>query len=510
MKMVKSLLLGSAAGLVAVAGAQAADLPVKAAPVQYVKICTLYGDGFYYIPGSDTCIKFSGYVRIDYAWNTTTGGTPNHYTGIAGAQDRTVSRHSTRHRGSFSIDTRTQTAYGTLRTFQTLHVSNEQEGAIGIVIARAFIQWGGFTFGHTVSFTDHEGSIGDAGLRAVWATQNDSTSGANGTNQIAYTWQLGNGVTFNIGADERRNKSIANWGQNTTAIGTDPTTFRHGNTNPDPWVSLRVSQAWGAASVALVGHHNQATYYSQNPAAPCNVPFTNTTQCGYPSDEWGWAVVSGIEVRLPNLSPGSRFGFYANYGVGAMAYGAGALLSSPGLFGSGNQVAWGAMTDAVYINGSSLQQTTAWTVGGGMEYFWTRNFSSTIYGTYTQLSYNSTVVNNRWFCATAAEHRPVGGDGVRSGLQLLDGRHASRLVPGAGPPVCGGLALHRRRDGNQRRRDQPGQGAGRSSDRSLRREEPGHHLGPLPRHPRLGRLRTAAIPRDSRCREGECRHQEAP
>jgi hypothetical protein len=65
MKMVKSLLLGSAAGVVAVAGAQAADLPVKAKPVEYVKICTLYGDGFYYIPGQDTCIRFSGYIRAD-------------------------------------------------------------------------------------------------------------------------------------------------------------------------------------------------------------------------------------------------------------------------------------------------------------------------------------------------------------------------------------------------------------------------------------------------------------
>ena len=71
MKMVKSLLLGSAAGVVAVAGAQAADLPVKAEPVQYVKICTLYGDGFYYIPGSDTCIRFSGYIRADYGYNVT-------------------------------------------------------------------------------------------------------------------------------------------------------------------------------------------------------------------------------------------------------------------------------------------------------------------------------------------------------------------------------------------------------------------------------------------------------
>src|SRR5262245_58028919 len=121
MKMVKSLLLGSAAGVAAVAVAQAADLPVKAAPVQYVKICTLYGDGFYYIPGSDTCIRFSGYIRSDYGFNTT-GARTQHYSGAAGAQDRTVSRYPTRHRGSFAIDTRTQTAYGTLRTFQQLHV----------------------------------------------------------------------------------------------------------------------------------------------------------------------------------------------------------------------------------------------------------------------------------------------------------------------------------------------------------------------------------------------------
>ena len=65
MKMVKSLILGSAAGILAMSGAQAADLPVKAKAVEYVRICSLYGAGFYYIPGTDTCIKFSGYVRSD-------------------------------------------------------------------------------------------------------------------------------------------------------------------------------------------------------------------------------------------------------------------------------------------------------------------------------------------------------------------------------------------------------------------------------------------------------------
>src|SRR5262245_26490203 len=73
-EMLKSLLLGTAAGLVAVAGAQAADMPVKAAPVQYVKICSLYGDGFYYIPGTDTCLKMGGYLRVQAEYNMGGGG----------------------------------------------------------------------------------------------------------------------------------------------------------------------------------------------------------------------------------------------------------------------------------------------------------------------------------------------------------------------------------------------------------------------------------------------------
>src|SRR6516162_11560032 len=66
MKMVKSLLLGSAAGLIAVTAGQAADLPVKAKPVEYVKVCSLYGAGFFYIPGTDTCVKIGGYLRADH------------------------------------------------------------------------------------------------------------------------------------------------------------------------------------------------------------------------------------------------------------------------------------------------------------------------------------------------------------------------------------------------------------------------------------------------------------
>ncbi|MCZ7642006.1 MAG: porin [Pseudorhodoplanes sp.] len=35
----------------------------RAKPEEYVKVCSLYGAGFYYIPGTDTCIKIGGFVR---------------------------------------------------------------------------------------------------------------------------------------------------------------------------------------------------------------------------------------------------------------------------------------------------------------------------------------------------------------------------------------------------------------------------------------------------------------
>ena len=83
----KHMLLGSAAALFAISSAQAADMPVKAKPVEYVRICSLYGEGFYYIPGTDICLKIGGYVQADYGWNVTGASTP-HYSGGPGAQDR--------------------------------------------------------------------------------------------------------------------------------------------------------------------------------------------------------------------------------------------------------------------------------------------------------------------------------------------------------------------------------------------------------------------------------------
>jgi hypothetical protein len=37
-----------------------------AAPVEYVKVCSLYGSGFFNIPGTDTCIRLSAGAQVGY------------------------------------------------------------------------------------------------------------------------------------------------------------------------------------------------------------------------------------------------------------------------------------------------------------------------------------------------------------------------------------------------------------------------------------------------------------
>ena len=64
---IKSLLIGSAAALAVVSGAQAADAVVAAEPepMEYVRVCDAYGTGFFYIPGTETCLKIGGHMRFE-------------------------------------------------------------------------------------------------------------------------------------------------------------------------------------------------------------------------------------------------------------------------------------------------------------------------------------------------------------------------------------------------------------------------------------------------------------
>src|SRR5262245_44231161 len=413
MTAMKTLLLSSASVLVAF-GAQAADLPVKAKAVEYVKICSLYGEGFYYIPGTDICLKIGGYVRADYRWNATGGGQPQ-YTGAGGAQDRSVSPYAMRHRASFNFDSRSQTAYGVLRTYVAVNVDNQDQGTVAVTPTRAFIQWAGFTFGHTKSFTDVPGTPEDT-FKSLFQTQNVSETAPNGTNQIAYTWELGNGMTLNVGADERRTKSIANLSTNVVAVGANPGTAFGPQQHPTPWVNFAVNQAWGRFGVSGIFNKVNATYYTGTlpTTGSCPGTATGTSACNAPDDKWGWAVLSGIDIKAPWAGPGDHFGGYFSYGVGAAAYAGGASLGSPGLFGANNKVALGVVTDGVFVNGGQFELTTTWTAGAGYEHFWLANVSTGLYGNYTQVRYNDSVINNALFCAgggAVAQNRILPGGG---------------------------------------------------------------------------------------------------
>jgi hypothetical protein len=75
---IKMMLISSAAALSAISGAQAADAIVAAEPeaVEYVRVCDAYGTGYFYIPGTETCLKINGYIRfqVNGGPNAVTGG----------------------------------------------------------------------------------------------------------------------------------------------------------------------------------------------------------------------------------------------------------------------------------------------------------------------------------------------------------------------------------------------------------------------------------------------------
>jgi len=76
MKYIRTTLLCSAAVLAALGGARAAELPTKnkaANPAPHAKACSINGEAGFIVPGSDACVKISGYVEIETSAGTITG-----------------------------------------------------------------------------------------------------------------------------------------------------------------------------------------------------------------------------------------------------------------------------------------------------------------------------------------------------------------------------------------------------------------------------------------------------
>ena len=192
MRTINRLAVSSAVGLFTACGAQAADLPVKAKAVEYVKICSTYGAGFYYVPGTDTCVKIGGYSRQDATLNGNGPFESPSWVGNSGQANRLRNYYVLRARENINIDTRTATEYGLLRTYYegTFQYTSGTDASSGVSLdmPRAFIQFAGFMFGRTVSQFDSpwSGYPGNFGS-FVLGGYDDQT----GINLAAYTADFG-------------------------------------------------------------------------------------------------------------------------------------------------------------------------------------------------------------------------------------------------------------------------------------------------------------------------------
>jgi hypothetical protein len=323
---IKSLLLGSAAALVAVSGARAADAVIapEPEPVEYVRVCDVYGTSYYYIPGTEICLKIGGYWRYDIGYGELFGATSD--TG-----DETWFKRA---RFQLRVDARTETELGTLRGYfaynfqwetvtdaSTTTVVTDLDGD-GVLepgevfdvtttdfnadltngIEHAYVELAGFRIGVTdslfVTETGYASGVVQDGLISY---------GPFTTHQIAYTFDAGNGFSISAAVEEGDD----------TGFGTIIDDYA-------PHVVLGAAYSGGLFGVSVVGGYDSV---QDEFAAKARIDVTPTDMIsffvmgGWTDDDsgnggnyyaqWGgdWAIWAGGAVKFND-----RFTFNAEFG----------------------------------------------------------------------------------------------------------------------------------------------------------------------------------------------------
>ncbi|WP_170181959.1 porin [Phreatobacter stygius] len=409
--------MGCAIGLTAVTGANAADLPGKASPAEYVRICDTYGAGFYFIPGTDTCLRIGGFVRADYVVNSSAGNRTNPATGVTSLGTSYFDQlYSTSVRMTLNFDARSNTEYGLLRAFGQFSAYrgpfsgsvNSQgliNGGVGqsprasaINVERAFIQFAGFTAGFSSSFFNfYQGDLQYSGSFATTAR---------GTTVLAYTASLGSGFSASVAIEDSMYRRHGNGdvfldgaaGPNQVPL-SRPLSGLYGLTYgpqklPDIVANLRVDQAWGSAQ--LMGALHQLTDVGWN-AAP--VTTAGGRNFGAPiaaaGDKLGWVVGGGVRLNLDMLARGDVLWLQAVYANGALDYAFSVGNQGgdrEGIYGAGNLAGVNALNtqlrDGIVNTASAtptIQTTKAWSVAAGFRHFWTPALRSAIFGSYSKI-----------------------------------------------------------------------------------------------------------------------------
>ena len=347
MTLIKSLLLGSAAGIVAVASAQAADLPTrKAAPVEYVRVCNVGGITGWVLPGSDTCVKLSGYItgqvtggnlNTQYNWAST-----SIYSAVTGitfptafarsnpallVQASTAQQNTTffrndmgwSTRANFGFDFASNTGYGPLigHFDVNIDVGNGldplQYGTANIAyLNQGYLTWAGITAGKAPSFFSFIGG-GDN-----WANIfSPDQRGFNEPMLLAYTASFGGGFSATLAAQSPGTEGASGGGTDMTGgyfntnSGPNPGQFNATNITfggqrwPDIVGALHVKQGWGEAQLSGVLHDVNVSDNVYNGQFGCGG--VALAGCNGQENKMGWGIDAGVKVYLPSFGAGDDF-----------------------------------------------------------------------------------------------------------------------------------------------------------------------------------------------------------
>lgn len=410
MRHKNAVLFGTAAALCAVSAVQAADLPSrKSAPVEFVRVCDVYGAGFFWIPGTDTCLKAGGRLMIDSFYvpaknavshRSTTGGTGTF------ASANAIDQYGWYARALLNMDARTQSAWGTVQTVFTLRfaaqsgLANTPAGySAGVwaagnnntaLIQAAYIRFAGFT-------------VGQAGSNFLFLPPVQYHSPFNagmpvGVRQFAYTATFGKGFSATLALENKADLFLAA-GANT--LGANPFTATPAIAGPAPQRlpvlvgNVRIEQSWGSAMLSGLVLENLATF--------ANAPLAVVGNVGPQVRKIGWGVGAGLRINLPMIAAGDRFQMWASYGVGAGDYLYGLGLNSNFAVSSnflGGFLRVDRSMTLFCVNAActagGAEQTKALNIIGVFTHYWTPTVYSNLSFTYLQVTPGSVTQNTAW------------------------------------------------------------------------------------------------------------------
>jgi hypothetical protein len=451
MSFIKRLLPTSAVSvtlLTGVLGARAADLPVRqAAPIEYVRICDAYGAGFFFIPGTESCLKVGGLVLTELrgfdpsfsisGTNFYANGTPHPGAGFLPSVSQYLNARS-RDATSFNalgraeLDARTQSPWGTLRSFIRVDAyygsgGNSATGSLGslgntlnttagtsasretTIVNKAFLQFAGLTAGRAQSMFDFYANVYNyANLRGSNAT----------VALLSSTATFGSGFSGTLSFEDQpsRRAAIGSTIAATTAApitigGVSATSFQAqpgGSRVPEIVGNLRLDQPWGAVQLSAAAHQLRAILFqagalSATPPTPL-FPAGFTPPFAFPaltSNSYGFAIQGGLQLNVDYLSPGDKLWLQAAYEKGAFGYIAGNDLGSN--YGPVNQnrymgdgftsLSYGSgwnpqiNSDCVFTGSGACEQQWGFDITGAYKHYWIPILSSAVYGSYLEVRY---------------------------------------------------------------------------------------------------------------------------